>query len=123
MAVLESGYLYTAIIAFLHMLTFPGLFSPTGLLSAGPQSTAWIYMFWHGRFPLFVIAYALFGRASDNVSETNQHPIWSTVLVVVAVAGLAGSLTLLATLGCELLPPIMQANHYTSAMSFVVGTT
>ncbi len=123
MAVLASGYLYTAIIAFLHMLTFPGLFSTTGLLSAGPQSTAWIYMFWHGGFPLFVIAYALFDRASDNVPETNQHPIWSTVLVVVAVAGLAGSLTLLATLGGELLPPIMQANHYTSAMSFVVGTT
>ncbi|CAH2794285.1 MAG: Two-component system sensor histidine kinase/response regulator hybrid [uncultured Paraburkholderia sp.] len=37
---LASGYLYTSAMALLHMLSFPGLFSPTGLLNAGPQSTA-----------------------------------------------------------------------------------
>jgi diguanylate cyclase (GGDEF)-like protein len=123
MAILASGYLYTAIIAFFHMLTFPGLFSTTGLLGAGPQSTAWIYMFWLGGFPLFVIAYALFGRASHTVPEKNQHPIWSTALVMAAVVGLASGFTALATLGGDLLPPIMQANHYTSVMSSVVGAT
>ena len=40
---------------------FPGVFAPAGLLDAGPQTTAWLYMFWHGGFPLFVIAYALHG--------------------------------------------------------------
>jgi len=43
--VLASGYLFTAVFAAVHMLTFPGLFSPTGLLGAGPQTTAWLYMF------------------------------------------------------------------------------
>src|ERR1700687_1484897 len=57
--VLASGYLFTAFIAVAYALTFPGLFSPTGLLGAGPHSTAWMYMFWHGTFPLAVIAYAL----------------------------------------------------------------
>jgi len=38
--VLASGYLLTAFMAVAHALTFPGLFSPTGLLGAGPQSTA-----------------------------------------------------------------------------------
>ena len=57
--VLASGYLFTAFIAFAHALTFPGVFSPTGWLGAGAQTTAWLYMFWHGGFPLFVIAYAL----------------------------------------------------------------
>ena len=38
--VLASGYLFTAVMAVSHMLTFPGLFAPTGLLGAGPQSTA-----------------------------------------------------------------------------------
>src|SRR6266446_6199404 len=57
--VLASGYLLTAFMAVSHALTFPGLFSPTGMLGAGPQSTAWLYMFWHGGFPLLVIAYAL----------------------------------------------------------------
>src|SRR5262249_35053345 len=57
--VLASGYLATATIAIPHLLTFPGVFSPTGLLGAGPHSTAWLYMFWHGIFPLVVIGYAL----------------------------------------------------------------
>ena len=42
-----------------HALSFPGLFSPTGLLGAGPQTTVWLYVFWHVGFALFVIAFAL----------------------------------------------------------------
>src|SRR5262245_55725428 len=56
---LACGYLFTAAMAVSHALTFPGLFAPTGLLGAGPQSTAWLYMFWRAGFPLLVIAYAL----------------------------------------------------------------
>ena len=57
--VLASGYLFTGVMTIGHALTFPGLFAPAGLLGAGPQSTAWIYMFWHAGFPLFVLGYAL----------------------------------------------------------------
>ena len=39
---LACGYLFTAALTVAHALTFPGLFSPTGLLGAGPQSTAWL---------------------------------------------------------------------------------
>src|SRR6266576_240416 len=56
---IACGYLFTAAMVVAHALTFPGLFSPTGLLGAGPQSTAWLYMFWHAGFPLLVIAYGL----------------------------------------------------------------
>src|SRR5258708_910934 len=52
MLLLASGYLFTAIAAIVHGLTFPGLFAPTGLLGAGPQTTVWLYMIWHGVFPL-----------------------------------------------------------------------
>jgi hypothetical protein len=48
---LASGYLFTASTTVAHALTFPGLFATGGLLGAGPQSTAWLYMFWHGGFP------------------------------------------------------------------------
>jgi hypothetical protein len=53
---LACGYLFTASAAIVHGLTFPSLFVPTGLLGAGPQTTAWLYMIWHGAFPLFVLA-------------------------------------------------------------------
>ena len=56
---LASGYLFTAAAAIVHALTFPGLFAPTGLLDAGPQTTVWLYMVWHGGFPLLVLGYAL----------------------------------------------------------------
>nr|WP_258365367.1 MASE4 domain-containing protein [Burkholderia pyrrocinia] len=39
----------------LQLLTFPGVFTPTGLLGAGPHSAAWLWIFWHGGFPFFVI--------------------------------------------------------------------
>jgi hypothetical protein len=49
--------------AIMHALSFPGLFAPAGLLGAGPQTTAWLYMFWHSGFSLFVMAYAGYGVA------------------------------------------------------------
>ena len=62
---LASGYLFTAMAAIIHALSFPGLFAPGGLLGAGSQTTVWLYMVWHGVFPLLVLGYALL-KASDN---------------------------------------------------------
>jgi len=61
--VLAAGYFFTALATVVHGLSFPGLFTPGGLLGSGLQTTAWMYMFWHGGFPLFVIAYALLRAA------------------------------------------------------------
>src|SRR5262249_56105316 len=62
---LASGYLFTAGAAIVHALSFPGLFSPTGLFNAGPQSTAWLYQIWHIPFPLLPIPYSLL-QAHDS---------------------------------------------------------
>ena len=56
--VLAGGYLFAALMAVPHALSFPRLFGPAGLIGAGPQTTAWLYMIWHAGFPLAVIAYA-----------------------------------------------------------------
>lgn len=50
--VLGSGYLFTRLNATVHGLSFPGAFSATGLLHAGQQTTAWLYMAWHGGVPV-----------------------------------------------------------------------
>ena len=55
---LASGYLFTAMIVIPHALTFPGAFSPTGLLGAGLQSTGWLYYFWHIGSAAAVLIYA-----------------------------------------------------------------
>jgi signal transduction histidine kinase len=117
---LACGYLYTAFMTVAHALTFPGLFAPAGLLGAGAQSTAWIYMFWHGGFPILVIAYALLKHDERTVSAARAPTaaLASGVLIVLAVA----AFTLLTTAGQDLLPPIMLGHNYTPAMIFVVSS-
>jgi diguanylate cyclase (GGDEF)-like protein len=119
---LACGYLFTAFVAVSHALTFPGLFSPTGLLGAGPQSTAWLYMFWHGGFPLLVIAYA---RCRDEGRKKPPLPGRADVAIVLSVGAVlvaVGGFTLLATAGHDALPAIMRGNRYTPVMIFVVSS-
>lgn len=115
---LAAGYLFDALIIVPHTLTFPGAVSPTGFLGAGPQTTAWLYVFWHGGFPLFIIAYALLRRGDI------QRPRWTLrqarLLVAAAVGGvavLAAALALLATWGHDLLPVVMQGSNYSQLVS------
>jgi len=118
--VLSSGYFFTAFIAIAHALSFPGLFAPQGLLGGDAQTTAWIYMFWHAGFPLFVIVYALPARESTDAGEprSNGRGLGAVVFALVAAAVLAA----LATVNSAWLPAIMEGNHYTGAMKLVVGS-
>jgi len=119
--VLASAYLFTASMIVCHTLSFPGLFAPAGLLGAGPQSTAWLYMFWHAGFPLLVIAYALL---KDRVAEVMPPRAVSPVVLsgIAAALALACGLAFLATGGQAALPPIMLGNHYTPVMIIVVSS-
>ena len=119
--VLACGYLFTAFITVAHALTFPGLFAPTGLLGAGPQSTAWLYMFWHGVFPLLVIAYALLKDDRDEGGPRGRTGV-AVLFGVAAVAVAVCALTFLATAGADALPAIMQGNRYSPAMLTVVSS-
>ena len=108
---LAGGYLFTALMVIVHTLSFPGVFAETGLLGAGPQSTAWLYLFWHGGFPLFVIAYAR-ARTSDPEPGTGIIAILSVAgAVLVAVV----ACTLLVTKGQALLPAVLIGNHYSGS--------
>ena len=118
--VLAGGYLFATFIAVAHALTFPGLFSSGGLLGAGPQSTAWLYMFWHGVFPLCVLAYAI-------LSERERRAI-AAASVRLAIVGTVGAALIaasafayLATGAQHWLPAIMQGNGYSGAMIGVVS--
>jgi signal transduction histidine kinase len=119
--VLAAGYLFSAAMAVAHALSFPGLFAPQGLLGAGPQSTAWIYFLWHGGFPLFIMGYA-FLKSGSREGETSNIAVQIAIGVVLALA-CAAALTLLATSGQELLPPIMSGNADAPMKVVVAGLT
>ncbi|MGB6750177.1 MAG: PAS domain S-box protein [Xanthobacteraceae bacterium] len=120
--ILACGYLFSALIAVSHMLTFPGLFSLTGMLGAGPQSTAWLYMFWHGVFPLAVVTYALLKGDARATSLPDTFARRVFLISVVGVVAAVVTLTSLSTIGQTLLPNIMQGNTYTSSMILVIST-
>lgn len=120
--VLAGGYLFAALMTIAHALTFPGLFAAHGLLGAGMQSTAWLYMFWHGGFPAAVILYALLKGGRFDGAAVRRAPAAAVLGCAAAVLGLVCGLTWLATAGAPALPAIMDGNRYTAAMIFVVGT-
>ena len=117
--VLAGGYVFTALITLAHLLTYPAVFSPTGLLGAGLQSTAWLYMFWHSGFPLVIIAFAFLERGARERAPVTSASILKCLL---AAALAAAGLTLLATVGHEMLPVVIRDNRYTGVYPYVVGT-
>jgi PAS domain S-box-containing protein len=102
--VLACGYLLSALMIMAYTLTFPGVFSPTGLLGAGLQTTAWLYWSWHLPFALVLLGYGLI-KDKKSVSDLAQASSLAVIVLSVAlVVALAGGLALLTTAGHDYLP-------------------
>ena len=120
--ILAAGYLFDVLIIVPHALSFPGVFGPGGIIGGGHQTTAWLYIFWHSGFPLFVIAYALLRDRSEFTADAGTAPylpLAAASFVVVVVA----ALTVIATAGDNLLPPIIQGTGYTSVAFIFLGAS
>jgi PAS domain S-box-containing protein len=117
---LASGYMFTAAAAIVHALTFPGLFAPGGFLGAGPQTTVWLYMIWHGGFPLLVLGYSLL-KAKDNGTGIQGTTGAAIVASVVAVIVATAASTWVVTAQHDHLPILLGGGHYTPVMLGVVS--
>jgi signal transduction histidine kinase len=105
LAILATGYLYTALLLIPHALTFPGAFSPNGLLGAGVNTTAWFAIL---RYPAFAIAVVLYVRskpADSAAAQEAERPAPKIGAHVVAAILLATAASLLAASGA--LPPFL----------------
>jgi signal transduction histidine kinase len=118
---LATGYLFDALMIIPHTLSFPGLLSATGLLGAGPQTTVWLYLFWHGGFVSFVLVYiVLRGRAQEDViSSIGNGVLCSVVGAILLVLGFV----LLSTLGHDWLPVVIQGNKSALSIRKGIGPT
>src|SRR6267142_2260215 len=117
---LASGYLFCSLMAVFHLLSFPGLFAPTGVIGGGTQTTAWLYFFWHGGFPVFVITYALLKNRPDADGGALGAPVLRGIALAFAVAF---GLMLVTTLGHGLLPEIMLGDQDATTKVFVAACT
>jgi signal transduction histidine kinase len=105
--VIASGYLFTALMLFPWMLTFPGVVTPAGLLGAGLQSTNWLYILWHAGFAMFVTAYALL-KDANPAKRSWPGSVGAAILSSVALtAAVVCAATFLVTTGNALLPHMM----------------
>jgi PAS domain S-box-containing protein len=109
-----GAYGFSALMATVHLLSFPGLFAPTGLVGGNQQTTAYLYVFWHAGFACGLLLYALL-RRSNGRADTPAHIGRGVGLVAMAVALLAG----LATMGSAWLPPVLAGDTYSSVFSTV----
>ena len=119
---IASGYLFTALIIIPWMLTFPGVFAPTGLLGAGLQSTSWLYTLWHAGFAMFVIAYALL-RDTDPAKRLWRGSAAAAILLsVAATAAVVWALTFIVIAGDALLPRInLDPLHFSTVWIYIAG--
>ena len=117
---LGCAYLLSAVMAAAHLLSFPGLFAPGGVIGGGPQTTAWLYFLWHAAFPLLVMGYAL---ARSREQPPSAQPRRDMAAGVAATLALAAVLILATTVGHDALPPIMAGSRDAPAKFLVAFPT
>src|SRR5271170_6453316 len=103
--VLGSGYLFAAVMNVPHVLTFPGAFTPGGLLGAGLQTSVWLALFWMSGYLLAVIFYALMRKEPEKfvLPGSTRTAIAASSAVVIAIAL---ALTWISIAGEPLLPKL-----------------
>ena len=121
--VLASGYLFTAAAAIVHALSFPGVFSPTGLFDSGPQTTAWLYQIWHSGFPLLAIGYALLKDrdGGPKISGSVGRALFGSVIAVGVTLSVA---TWIVTARHDILPTLLSGaqGHFTAVLIAILST-
>ena len=104
---LAAGYLFTALIVVAHTLTFPGAFTPTGLLGAGQQTAAWLYIVWHVALPVSAFGYALLKRAPAATAGIHAAPVVAIRRTAALMLAMAVLLTWLAIVAGDSLPTLV----------------
>ncbi|MFO1412716.1 MAG: MASE4 domain-containing protein [Burkholderiales bacterium] len=122
LAALACGFLVASLLAEVQLLTFPGVFTPTGLLGAGPQTTAWLYMAWHSAVAVGAIAYTLLGRAGRVLVWPGDRRGSLVAAMIAGACALVVLTVVVTTTGHDLLPAIMEGDRYASAMVAAVGS-
>jgi hypothetical protein len=74
-AAARSGYLFTAMAAIVHALSLSRpVRAPAGCSAPGSQTTVWLYMIWHGVFPLLVLGYSLLKGGGKGSRRYEARP-------------------------------------------------
>lgn len=104
---LASGYVFTALFAFIQTLAFPGAYAANGLIGDGTNSPAWLFVFWHTSFSLSVIVYA-FLKDADGPARASRTLAVTIVFALACILAVTAALTWVVTAGVGYLPTTYQ---------------
>jgi signal transduction histidine kinase len=120
--VIANGYLFTALVAIPWMLTFPGVFAPSGVLGGGPASTNWLYILWHSGFAIFVIVYTLL-KGGEPAKQLWPGSAGAAILSSVAMtATVVCVVVFLVTTYDPLLPQLMLDGRPSGLWYYAAGS-
>ena len=117
---IAAGTLYTAAIVILQLLSFPGVVAGGRVLGAGPDTTTWLWTFWHLGPPACALAYALALRRGPAPIAPGRARRAAGAAAVLALAA-AGASATVATLGLPWLPHQVTADNYSALTTSGVG--
>jgi signal transduction histidine kinase len=119
---LAAGYLFTALLLIPHTLTFPGAFAEEGLLNAGSQTTAWIYLVWRAVLPLAVVVYALREKPDNTIDQPTHRVTLEILSAVSTVVVVVVAVVLTTVAGHVWLPELIIGGRFTALARFAVAT-
>ncbi|MBW5448836.1 diguanylate cyclase [Cohnella sp. CFH 77786] len=119
---LASGYLFSGGMSLMYVLTFPGIFSPTGLFHAGLQTAPWIYLFWHMGLPVTISLYMFLDDKYKDVQLSPRKAWQASVLSSSAVVLVMAGLTYFTTRGHDGLPIVLVNGRLTPLFLYGFGT-
>jgi signal transduction histidine kinase len=119
--VLATGYLFTGLIVIPYALTFPGAFTAGGLLGAGPQTAASIFLVWHLGLPVTIVAYALLENAGAALQRVRM-PVSKAIAAACFITFLAtGIVTWVTTAFHDWLPQVSITDTRLIGQSFLLA--
>ncbi|REE94597.1 membrane-associated sensor protein [Paenibacillus taihuensis] len=118
---LAAGYLFSGGMSAMYLLTFPGIFSKTGLFHAGTQTAPSLYLIWHIGLPTAIFGYVWFESKSKgkqlSPAKARRLAVMVTTVVLLSIAGC----TVLTTKFHDSLPTLLKNGHLTSLFIYYIS--
>lgn len=112
-----AAHAFSAVMALMQLLAFPGIFGPQPLFSGSPQTAPWLWVIWHAGFPVLLFVHVgnrLLGRHEPSAALRQILP----VIAAFALALIAGLLTMSLS---RHLPQVIDGQHYGVMLRDVSG--
>ena len=118
---LGAGTLYTACIVLLQLLSFPGVAAAGRVLGAGPETTTWLWNFWHLGPPACAVAYVAASREGRPARVAPARAWIAAVLAAALALAAAAASAWVATAGLPWLPHQVTGDDFSAVTTSGIG--